>query len=544
MSESRRVPDGSANVVPDALYEQGMVHYQRREWHLALDYFERLQAVDPDWPGLAPLIDEVRWFIQLEEVRPDADPVQLERTPPQRRLNSKIRWLAPALIAVLLVALFLWWNAGLPGIGGSLERDTLYNKGQASLSVGDYVAARETFTQLIILAPGDPGAIEGLERASRLEQLAEAYQAAQVAIAAEEWDTAEARLREVLAVDPLYADAAATLSQVQRQRSASDLFTTGIAAYDSNDIPEAIENLEQLVEADPDYQRDAVRELLFVLYNRDAEALLSTPDASQDAIRKAIARYGKALSLRPRNVQAASDGQLANRFLSVRQALDRNDPATAEASLAAILEVNAGFAGGQAAELYYQLLTTRATEARTAGREAEAEAALQTALTLPVADVSGAQAALQINQPTATPSATATPAAQPTPFVEVQADTMNVRLGPGTDYPVLGQALLGQQFILVGRNDAGDWLVVCCVDEQAGWVAARLVSTTANVGLLPVGLAPTRAPTATALPTASPTLLPTPTATAAATATAIPEPPPDEPPPPPPPPPTDTPPPR
>ena len=532
MSEPRRVSGEPAGVMPDALYEQGMAHYQRREWHLALDYFERLQAVDPDWPGLAALIDEVRWFIQLEEVRPDAEPVQPERTPPQRWLNGKMRWLAPALIAGLLVALLLWWQAGMPGFSGNLERDTLYNKGQASLSVGDYLAARQAFMQLAALSPGDPGAVEGLERASRLEQLAEAYQAAQVAVAAEDWDTAEARLREVLAIDSLYADAAATLAQVQRQRSASDLFTGGVAAYDRNDIPAAIAQLEQLVEADPEYQRDAVRELLFVLYNRDAEALLSTPDAGQGDIRKAIARYGKALSLRPRNMQTASDGQLANRFLSVRQALDRNDPAAAEGSLAAILQVNPGFAGGQAAELYYQLLIARAAEAHSAGRAAEALAAYQTALTLPVADVSTAQVALQINQPTATPNATATPTAQPTPFVEVESDSLNIRLGPGTDYPVLGQVLLGQRFTLVGRNDSSDWLVVCCVDGQAGWVTARLISTTADIGLLPVGLAPTRVPTAIPLPTATatPTAAATPTTAATEPPTPSPPEPPSEPP--------------
>ncbi|MCB0002205.1 MAG: SH3 domain-containing protein [Anaerolineae bacterium] len=548
MSEPRRVSGEPSGVVPDALYEQGMAHYQRREWHLALDYFERLQDVDPNWPGLASLIDEVRWFIQLEQVHPDADPVLPERAAPSRRFKGKIRWLAPVLIGVMLTALLLWWQAGLPGLGGSLERDTLYNRGQASLSVGDYVAAREAFTQLAILSPGDPGAVEGLERATRLERLAEAYQAAQSAIADEAWDTAEERLRQVLAADPAYGDAADLLAQVQRERTASDLFAAGIAAYDSNDIPGAIGHLERLVEADPDYQHDAVRELLFVLYVRDAQALLATPDAGQDAIRKAIARYGKALSLRPRNVQAANDGQLANRFLSVRQALDRSDPDAAEAALAAIMQVDTEFAGGQAAEMYYQLLTARADEARSAGREAEAVAALQAALALPVADVSIAQAALQINQPTATPQATATPVVAPTPYVEVQSDTLNVRLGPGTDYPVLGQVVLGDRFTLVGRNEAGDWLVVCCVDEQAGWVTARLVSTAADVGLLPVGLAPTRVPTATALPTvaATPTVPATPTQVATELPTSTPQPPPPEPstPEPPPPPPTATPPPR
>ena len=56
----------------------------------------------------------------------------------------------------------------------------------------------------------------------------------------------------------------------------------------------------------------------------------------------------------------------------------------------------------------------------------------------------------------------------------MQTDSLNVRLGPGTDYPIVGQLGAGGQLALVGRNEAGDWLVVCCVDDdsRAGWPRA------------------------------------------------------------------------
>ncbi len=92
-----------------------------------------------------------------------------------------------------------------------------------------------------------------------------------------------------------------------------------MAAYDQGDYSLAITQLERLSELDASYQGDAVRELLFVLYLRDGRALLATPDASADLIRQALARFGKALALRPRNVEAAEEQQLVNRFLDVRQ---------------------------------------------------------------------------------------------------------------------------------------------------------------------------------------------------------------------------------
>lgn len=502
---------GSARA--ESLYEQGMVFYQRREWRQALDNFRQVKAIEPSWPGLDPLIDEASWFLQLEQVDDRAGAVvEVESVERRRGLTPVLRWVLPLLAVVGLLAALAWWQGWLPGMGNRLEYESLYNRGQASLAVGDYQGAKEAFAALALAAPERYVALaqEGLERAARLEQVAQAYEDVNVAIAAEEWDRAEAGLRAVMAVDPVYADAAQRLEFVLRQREVSTLFRSGVAAYDAGASSEAIEHLERLSELDAAYQRDAVRELLFVLYLRDGRALLARPDASADAIRQAIARFGKALALRPRNVEAAAERQLANRLLEVRQALDRGDTAQAEAGLASLLAERADYADGQALALYYELLLRRGDAARAAGDDAAAAQAYQAALALPVQDPTQAQTALQQIQPPATP----TPATdlQPTPFAEVQSDTLNVRLGPGTDYPIVGQLLVGNQVAVLGRNEAGDWLVVCCVaDGKPGWVAARLVRTEADVATLPVGLAPTLAPTATPMP--APTLAPSATPT-------------------------------
>ncbi len=148
-------------------------------------------------------------------------------------------------MAVLLVvgaalAALAWWQGWLPGVGDRLEYEALYNRGQSSLAVGDYQGAQEAFASVARLAPERFVALaqEGLERAARLEQVALAYEEANAAILAEDWDTAETQLRSVLAVDAVYADASERLEFVLRQRETSTLFRAGVAAYDDgNSIP-------------------------------------------------------------------------------------------------------------------------------------------------------------------------------------------------------------------------------------------------------------------------------------------------------------------
>lgn len=517
---------------PDLLYDQGMAYYQKREWRAALDRFKQLKSVEPNWPGLDPLIDEVSWFLKLEEVGDSARMAPVAAEPQRRTRKVRLSWLAPAALILIALASVAIWQGWMPRLGprSSVTQEALYNRGQASLAAGDYQAAREAFSELAQAFPDDPAVQEGLQRAARLEQLTSAYQAAQAAVAAEDWPAAESRLREVLAFDPAYQDARELLTMVERRRRAAELYTAAVAAYDSGDLAQAIDKFERLVELDPDYQRNSVRELLFVLYVSDGRALLATPDASAGVIHQAIGRFGQALALRPRNVQAAEENRLANLFLSARQAIDRQDWPQADSLLSSLLQQRADYADGEAVRWRYQVLVRLGEEALAAGRNADAQTAYEQALALPaqfIADRSAAETGLRTAAAGRSPTpAPPTASAQATPFVVVEVPTLNVRLGPSTDYPPVGQAAAGDRLELVGRNEAGDWLVVCCANGQPGWVAARLVSLAPGVTVeqLPVGLAPTRPPQPT--PTPTPTATPTPLATPTPTPQAASEPPP------------------
>jgi uncharacterized protein YraI len=103
--------------------------------------------------------------------------------------------------------------------------------------------------------------------------------------------------------------------------------------------------------------------------------------------------------------------------------------------------------------------------------------------------------------PTPTPELTPTPEATPTPVtaeLAVTSPTLNVRSGPGTAYPRVGQIRRGETYTIVGRTEAGDWWQVT-YDGKPGWVSSDLVTVNGpvdSVAMVEVAAAPTAAPQA------------------------------------------------
>ncbi len=108
-----------------------------------------------------------------------------------------------------------------------------------------------------------------------------------------------------------------------------------------------------------------------------------------------------------------------------------------------------------------------------------------------------------------------TPTPEPV-YVIVQGDKVNVRKGPGTGYPVVGQVAKGTRLDIVAKNQQSDWWQVCCLQGQQVWIVDRLVEAQGPVQMVAVAAnippppppTPTprpRKPTATPRPAATPT---------------------------------------
>lgn len=117
--------------------------------------------------------------------------------------------------------------------------------------------------------------------------------------------------------------------------------------------------------------------------------------------------------------------------------------------------------------------------------------------TLPIVDASA---------PVAT-TASSAPAAPAGGMVVTAATGVNLRGGPGTNFPKVGFVRAGESFAVDGRDTSGNWLHGVNASGQTGWVAARYMRG-ANIASLPVisGNPPatTSAPTAPSAPSAPP----------------------------------------
>ncbi|MCS6844387.1 MAG: SH3 domain-containing protein, partial [Caldilineales bacterium] len=72
---------------------------------------------------------------------------------------------------------------------------------------------------------------------------------------------------------------------------------------------------------------------------------------------------------------------------------------------------------------------------------------------------------------------------------QVIAAVVNVRSGPGTSHSRIGLVYNGATLRVIGRTSAGDWLQVCCVNNQQGWISAdpslvRVAGSLANVTIV------------------------------------------------------------
>ncbi len=122
--------------------------------------------------------------------------------------------------------------------------------------------------------------------------------------------------------------------------------------------------------------------------------------------------------------------------------------------------------------------------------------------------------------PDAGPNPTPTPippTPTPTPPTLVIAQrVVNVRLGPGLIYDVIGVARENERYVILGQFPPGDWLQID-FNGRKGWVFRQLVAIEGNQDEIPpitdIPPTPTFTPTATSTPTATPTLTPTPAPT-------------------------------
>ncbi|MGB9521385.1 MAG: SH3 domain-containing protein [Anaerolineales bacterium] len=101
------------------------------------------------------------------------------------------------------------------------------------------------------------------------------------------------------------------------------------------------------------------------------------------------------------------------------------------------------------------------------------------------------------------PTVTSSPSAA-TIVVTLEQDQINVRGGPGTEYPIVGILIAGQRVPALGRSVGGDWIEIVYPGIPGGtaWVYSPLVTVEGSLRVVE----PPPTPTPKTTPTVNPTL--------------------------------------
>jgi hypothetical protein len=65
-------------------------------------------------------------------------------------------------------------------------------------------------------------------------------------------------------------------------------------------------------------------------------------------------------------------------------------------------------------------------------------------------------------------------------------DLINIRRGPGLEYPPIKLGMRGDEFTIIGRSADDLWWQICCVDELPAWVSKTYVEVDGAVDAIPV----------------------------------------------------------
>ena len=414
------------NEQADHLYAEGMAYYQRRQWRQALAAFSRLKEIQPQRQGITALIDEINWFIQLEEMAPE----RRESEPEGGITSNRLRWLPWLLSFVILIVAtaVILFVAGdrifnLPGRGPDPGLVELYNEGQSQLAIGNYDGAINAFESILAIDSDDIGAQAGLTQAKLLRDMAQEYSAAQDAIAAEDWSAAKTHIDAILDVYPTYEDVNELLGFVTHQQELSDLYTSASDAYNASAWGETIRLFEVIRERDETYRDDTIQEFLFVSYLEEGERLIEEQGDNLDTIRQALRYFNAALTIHPENQRATDNRYMAALFEAGVRAAEREDWDGVVEKLETIYEQQPTYGGGLAACLLYQAYVSLAVHESEQGNYHAALAHAQQAMLLelpPRCDdkltAQNIEQAILLALATPTPTSTATATHTPTPL--------------------------------------------------------------------------------------------------------------------------------
>jgi len=82
--------------------------------------------------------------------------------------------------------------------------------------------------------------------------------------------------------------------------------------------------------------------------------------------------------------------------------------------------------------------------------------------------------------------AAAAPAMQTAPLAVSKYESVNVRSGPSTNYPLVGTLIYGETCPILGRDTTTGWWLISCASGVTGWVSYDVVNVVGDASMVPL----------------------------------------------------------
>ncbi len=411
----------------EALYNQGMAHYRRREWREARDVFLRLKALEPGRRGVDALLDELEVFIRFDQpaALPAAPSRQSAPTGAARR-SARVRQALVLLAGLALVAglAFLLYSLLAPRTARRAEE--LIGLARTHVAARNWSGAIDAYEGYLLLDRADVEARNGLwtayyergqERASKARTLEDE---SDFAGAAESWEAALADFRAAQQVDPGHpadprGEISASIKQAENGRRLASLLALALDLSAQQRWAEAVQAIEAARAKDPTYHQAEVTGYLCDALLARAAALLGRAEMSAE-VRRAVQMLEQAAAMRPDGEQEQVALRQARSYLLAMEDVDEQAWDRAVPALESLLAEEPDYAGGRAHDVLCRARWERAGAFSQAGRLMEALADYQAVAAAGCA--LQAEAVLRASEVALalTPTATPRPTARPTPL--------------------------------------------------------------------------------------------------------------------------------
>jgi serine/threonine protein kinase/lipopolysaccharide biosynthesis regulator YciM len=352
-----------------ALYQQGLEHFDARQWSQAIDCFAQVHEVNPDYEEVAELLAEAGR--RSRRTRRKEGEESARREPPSFGIRLAIAAKRVVLTIMLLVLVGL-------GLAGAYVLYQTYQQAQ----------------------PVDP--------------LADDYQQALNYVDQGQWDQAVSLFDEILAAAPDYKSAAERRAEALEKKELTHLYDQGKAYFEQGEWDEAIAQWQELRDRDPAFNKALVEDMLCRAYLE--KGLLKMAAFDEDGnlrhLNEARVDFGQGLAICP-----DEENRLASLYLDANVAYGIGNWDEAIAKLSVIRELRTDYA--QVVEKLYAAYVNRGDVYAEEKRWDLALADYELALELEVSDKSlAADKRDELLEKLASLSATPTPTrGVPTPGV-------------------------------------------------------------------------------------------------------------------------------